>query len=121
VSEIIRRPTANRDLIEIFQYYARKAGQQVADRFFAEAEATFTYLASMPGTGTLYEPDEPLFRDLRYCPISRYRKHLVFYRPVHEGIEVYRVLHGSRDIHGILAEDFGIGDAADGDELQDEN
>jgi toxin ParE1/3/4 len=117
VSEIIRRPTANRDLIEIFQYYARKAGQRVADRFFAEAEATFAYLASMPGTGALYEPDEPLFRGLRYCPVSRYRKYLVFYQPVHDGIEVYRVLHGSRDILGILAEDFGIGDVAD-DEAQ---
>lgn len=108
MSEILRRPTANRDLIAIFRYDAREAGQRVADRFFAEAEATFARLAGMPGVGTPYEPDDPLYGDLRYFPVSRYRNYLVFYRPIPDGIEVYRVLHGARDIQGILAEDFAI-------------
>jgi hypothetical protein len=42
---------------------------------------------------------------------------LVFYRPLCGGIEVLHVLHGARDIAGILAEEFGIeedaGDDAD--------
>jgi len=60
VSKITRRPSANRDLVEIYRYYARQAGMQVADRFFAQAEATFARLAHMPGIGTRYEPDELL-------------------------------------------------------------
>jgi len=52
LSKIVRRPWANRDLVEIFRQYAREAGLRVADRFFAEAEATFARLASMPGMGT---------------------------------------------------------------------
>ncbi len=32
---------------------------------------------------------------------------LVFYRPFTDGIEVLRVLGGARDIHSILAEEFG--------------
>jgi toxin ParE1/3/4 len=117
VSGIIRRPSANRDLVEIFRHYARKAGMRVADRFFAAAEATFARLARTPGMGTRYEPDEPLYADLRYFPVSRFRKYIVFYRPVPGGIEVLRVLHGARDIAGILAEEFGV----DADEEREES
>jgi toxin ParE1/3/4 len=75
----------------------------------------------MPGMGTRYEPDEPLYADLRYLPISRFRLYLVFYRPVQGGIEVLRALHGARDIHGVLAEEFGIEeDAADHEAEQKE-
>jgi hypothetical protein len=35
VSKLIHRPTANRDLIEVYRYYAREAGLRVADRFAA--------------------------------------------------------------------------------------
>jgi plasmid stabilization system protein ParE len=56
MSQIIRRPAANRDLVTAFRYYAREASLRVADRFFAEAETTFARLATMPGIGTRYEP-----------------------------------------------------------------
>jgi toxin ParE1/3/4 len=118
VSEIIRRPSANRDLVDIFRHYAREAGMRVADRFFVQAEATFARLARVPGLGTRYEPDEPLYADLHYFPISRFRKYLVFYRPVPGGIEVLRVLHGARDIAGILTGEFGV--EADADEEREE-
>jgi plasmid stabilization system protein ParE len=59
MSQIVRRPAANRDLVAVYQYCARNAGLRVADRFFAEAEATVTRLANMPGLGTRYEPNEP--------------------------------------------------------------
>jgi toxin ParE1/3/4 len=84
-----------------------------ARRFLAQAEATFQRLARMPGIGTRYEPDEPLYAELRYFPVSRFRMYLVFYRPIPGGIEVLRVLHGARDIPGILAEDFGVEDTDD--------
>ncbi len=112
MSRIIRRPAANRDLVTIFRQYVREAGIRVADRFFAEAEATLARVASMPGMGTRYEPEEPLYADLRYFPISRFRMYLVFYRPISGGIEVLHVLHGARDIARILAEEFGIEDNA---------
>jgi toxin ParE1/3/4 len=108
VSEVRRRPSANRDLVAIYRHYAREAGLRVADRFFAQAEATFARLAGMPGIGTPYEPDEPVYAEIRYTPISHFRDYIIFYRPIPDGIEVYRVLHGARDISGILAEEFGI-------------
>jgi toxin ParE1/3/4 len=123
MSQFVRRPAANRDLVAIFRHYARQAGMRVADRFFAQAEATFARLAGMPGMGTRYTPDEPLHADLRYFPFSRFRMYLIFYRPIPGGIEVLRVLHGTRDIQGILEEEFGIDEDVGGDaagEMTDE-
>jgi toxin ParE1/3/4 len=118
VSYIARRSSANRDLVAIFRRYAREAGIQGADRFFTEAEATFERLARMPGIGARYEPDEPLYADIRYFPVARFRMFLVFYRPIAGGIEVLHVLHGAREIEGALKNEFGIeennDDAAEG-------
>jgi toxin ParE1/3/4 len=106
---IRKRAIARRDLVETYVHYAREAGVGVADRFYAEAEAAFRRLASMPGLGTHLETDDPALGELRYFPLaSRFRMYLVFYRPLADGIEIARVLHGARDIHGILAEEFGI-------------
>jgi toxin ParE1/3/4 len=113
VRHVIRRPLADRDSVAIFRYYLREAGLRVADRFFTEADATFIRLAGMPGIGTRYEHDHPALATLRYVPVSRFRKYLVFYRPVTGGIEVLRVLHGARDIDNKLAEEFGIEEDAD--------
>jgi plasmid stabilization system protein ParE len=45
VSEITRRPSANRDLRDICRCLARQAGVRVADRSFDQAEAIFAHLA----------------------------------------------------------------------------
>jgi toxin ParE1/3/4 len=99
--------------VEIFRHYAREAGFRVARRFMAQAEATFARLAGMSGLGTPYEHDHPALATLLYVPVSRFRKYVVFYRPVTGGIEVLRVLHGARDIDNMLAEEFGIEKVAD--------
>lgn len=44
MSQVIRRPAANRDLVTTFRYYAREAGLRVADRFFAEVEILYERL-----------------------------------------------------------------------------
>ena len=44
----------------------------------------------------------------RPASLSRFPKYLVFYRPITDGIEVIRVLHGARDLDGILADEFGV-------------
>jgi toxin ParE1/3/4 len=120
MSRIHRRFKARQDLVEIFRHYAREAGMRVAQRFFVQAEATITQLAHMPGMGTRYDQDHPALAELRYIPVSRSRNYLVFYRSVADGIEVVRVLHGARDIAGILAEEFGIG-ATDDDAAETED
>ena len=96
MNAIHRRHKARQDLVEIFRYYAREAGLRVAQRFFAQVEATLTRLAGMPGMGTHYDLDHPALADLRFFPVSRFRMYLVFYRTVPGGMEIVRVLHGAR-------------------------
>ena len=111
---IHRRQKARQDLVDIFRYHAREAGFRVARRFFAQAEVTFTRLATMPGMGTSYEHEHPALAGTRYFPVSRFRNHIVFYRPVAGGIEILRILHGARDIASILAEEIGVdGDSSE--------
>ncbi len=114
MSAIHRRAKARQDLVEIFRYYSREAGLRIAHRFFAQAEATFSRLAGMPGLGTRYDHRHPALAEVRFFPVSRFRKYIVFYRQVADGIEIVRVLHGARDIAGILSEEFGVqADAGD--------
>lgn len=104
---IHRRRAARQDLVEIFRYFAREAGLRIAERFFAQAEATFARLANLPGLGTRYDHHHPALAELRFFPVSRFPNYIVFYRAAADGIEIVRVLHGARDIAAILAEEFG--------------
>jgi toxin ParE1/3/4 len=112
---VYRRQMARQDLVDIFRYYAREAGFSVARRFFTQTAATFSQLTGMPGMGVRYQHDHPALTGLRVFPVSSFREYLVFYRAVADGIEVIRVLHGARDIHSSLGEEFGIEENA-GDE-----
>jgi toxin ParE1/3/4 len=106
---VVRRPSALDDLDAAAEYIQIQSGPDRAIRFLREADATFARLAGMSGLGTRYAPEERLFADLGFFPIDRHLKFLVFYRPITDGIEVVRVLHGARDLGGILAEEFGVG------------
>jgi toxin ParE1/3/4 len=119
---IHRRLKARQDLMDTFRRHAREAGIRAAQRFFSQAEATLRRLAGMPGMGTCYERQHPALAGLRFFPVSRFRNDLVFYRPVVDGIEIVRVLHGAHDLDRILAEEFGVdADAGDGDAQEEEN
>jgi toxin ParE1/3/4 len=113
-----QRREARQDLVAIFRLIAREGGLRTARRFLTEAEATFQRLANLPNIGTAFEPGELRFAGLRYASVSsRFKKFLVFYRPLEDGIEVLRVLHGSRDLGSILAGDAEEGiDENPGDE-----
>ena len=103
----IKLPNALRDLDEAADFIGRRSSPERAIRFLRAADSVLKRLAKMPGLGTRYESADPAFADLRVAPVSRFKNYLIFYRPVADGIEVLRVLHGARDLHGILAAEFG--------------
>jgi len=57
-------------------------------------------LAENPKIGR--EHDE-LFLNLRSFP---YKDYVIFYFPIENGVEIYRVLHGARDIESLFEEFF---------------
>ena len=83
MSAVIRKLRRARiDLVDIYYHYASLGSLPTARRFLAQTEATFKRLAVMAGLGTRYEPTEPLYADLRYFPVSRFRQYIVFYDTV---------------------------------------
>jgi toxin ParE1/3/4 len=116
---VAKLPAAVRDLDDAAAYIQRHSSPKRAIRFLRAADSTFARLARMPGIGVRYEPDDPIYAELRYVPITRHPNHIVFYRPVPGGIEVLRVLHGARDISSILANALGVDEDASDDSAED--
>ena len=56
----------------------------------------------MPGLGERRETSSPRLEGLRVWRIEGFENHLIFYRPVDDGIEIVRVLHGDADIDSVL-------------------
>ena len=92
---IIKRPVAENDLFEIWDYIADDSAAR-ASAFVREIHQKFSTLASNPGLGRIRDD---LAEGLRSFPIGRY---VIFYRGIAEGIEIVRVLHGSRDMENIF-------------------
>jgi len=76
----------------------QKQGAALALRFLDAAEETMKRLAAGPILGSRWESDDPALKDIRVWPIRGFKNHLIFYRVRKDGVEIVRVLHGSRDI-----------------------
>lgn len=98
---VLVRPAAERDLDEQAEYLAIHRTVEVGVRFYRAAEKTFQLLASQPEMGKRAEYRSPLLSGMRMFPMKEFPKHLVFYCPVEDGIEIIRVLHGARDIESL--------------------
>lgn len=93
-------PAAQQDLAEIFDYIAReRLSPSAAARIILDLTEKADMYAAQP---LLAAPRPELGDDLRSFVLHRY---VVVYRPVHRGIEVIRVFHGSRDIFAIFSRD----------------
>lgn len=53
--------------------------------------------------GSPIECDDPALVGLRYFRIREFPNHVIYYRPIPKGIEVFRVLHGAQDADRLLA------------------
>jgi toxin ParE1/3/4 len=98
---VIRRPAANRDLIDCFAYIGRDS-EESAMRFLRAAENAFRELAGMPRMGIETSFSDSEDSNLRRWRIRGFENFLIFYRPMEDGIEVIRVLHGAREIERLF-------------------
>ncbi len=97
-----QRAAARRDLVEHFVYLAENAGLDTAERFFANAEATFNDLAGQPMIGTPLTSQHPALAGLRKLHVKDFENHLVFYLPRSDGVSIVRVLYAARDWWNLL-------------------
>jgi len=101
--KITKTPQARRDLLELADFIAQDS-LDAAERFLDAAEETFNLLAKMPEMGTPCGFQSTEAAGLRVWSIAGFENHLIFYRPIEDGIDVIRIIHGARDIAAIFAE-----------------
>ncbi|HAF56211.1 MAG TPA: plasmid stabilization protein [Thauera sp.] len=93
----VPREQANQDVDHAIAYYLEEASSSVALGFIDALERAYAHIARHPGTGSTRYGHELDLPGLRAWALSSY-PYLVFYieRPDH--IDIWRVLHGQRDI-----------------------
>lgn len=90
---LIVSPLAEEDVEEIWSFVAER-DVEAADRLIDEITDRFDHLLAYPEAG---RARHELLVNLRSLPVKRY---VIFYQPTDDGVEIFRVLHGSRDIQG---------------------
>ena len=95
MARVTRRPQAEADILEIWEYIAGDS-ISAADQWVDELHEKMSLWASQPLMGRARDELVPGVRSLTF---GRY---VVFFEPLPDGIDVVRVLHGSRDIDAIF-------------------
>ena len=99
---VLLRPAAQRDLEQQAQYIASSSGVDVARRFYRAAEQTCRLIAGRPGIGRPIPYRNALLAETRMFRMKRFTRRLIFYRPIKDGVEIIRVIHGARDIESLF-------------------
>ena len=95
MSRLLKRPEAEIDLDYIWLYIAQDSPPN-ADKFLDRIQECCLALAKFPQMGTACDG---LKAGLRNQSVGNY---LIFYFPLEDGVDIVRVLHGSRDIERLF-------------------
>lgn len=94
---VVPREQANRDVDEAIAWYLDEDAAQAALGFVDALERAYARIGSHPAVGSPRYAHELDLPGLRVWPLSPY-PYLVFYVERPGYIDVWRVLHGRRDI-----------------------
>src|SRR5688500_2884639 len=97
MKRLVISPQAKTDLLNIWSFAFYEDGQ-AADRLVEEITTKFDTLLSFPEMG---RSRKDLAVGLRSFPFKRF---VIFYRLIEDGIEIFRVLHGKQNIEDIFTE-----------------
>ena len=90
-------PLARRDLVEHAVYLAAERGEELAERFLSQAEASCALLLDQPEIGSPLVVRDPALVGIRKWPVKDFESFLIFYVPHERGVTIVRVLYGRRD------------------------
>ena len=96
MAEFVLSRQADRDLIDIFKYIAKRSSRSRAKTYIRRLEKTMQSLADTPGMGTPRDYTPP---GVVAFPKDEY---VIFYRLRQPSIEILRVLHATCDMESLL-------------------
>lgn len=94
---VVPRALATRDIDEAVADYVAEGAEQAPRAFIDALERAFIRLGRHPGIGSPRYAHELNLPGLRCAAVSRY-PHLIFYVERDHDVDVWRVLHGERDL-----------------------
>ena len=97
MSVVLRSLRAERDLDDIWDYISQDS-PAAATSLLRQLDVKFQMLAKNPQMG---QDRSDLAPFVRYFSLGNY---VVFFRPISDGIELVRVLHGARDSGRLLSD-----------------
>ena len=92
---IERSAEALLDLAAHVLYLRREAGPEIASRFVDAVEEALARLEEFPELGRLRHFRQP---GLRSWMVPGFRRWLLFYVPIKNGVRLYRVIHSAMDL-----------------------
>lgn len=91
------------DLIAIYGFLHARS-PQAAERVFDAIEASIRALLQKPGLGRRWDSRDPRLEGMRVLVVTRYPNYLVFFRLAGRNVEIFRVVHGARELERLIDE-----------------
>ncbi len=107
IRPVVPREQANRDIDEVIAYYLSEDAGQAAFGFIDALEQAYGHISRHPTSGSPRYAHELNLPGLRSWSLTGY-PHLVFYVERTDHVDVWRVLHGQRDIPSWLRDSDDI-------------
>jgi toxin ParE1/3/4 len=98
MAKVLRSARARADLIKTWLYIEERSGRRRADSVLRSIDRSCAGLAKAPLIGRTRDDLRPSLRSLA---VGSY---LIFYRPIADGIEVVRVVHGARNLEALFGD-----------------
>jgi toxin ParE1/3/4 len=103
VRPVVPRALARRDIEDAIAYHLAEGSEQAAMGFVDAIEQAFAHIGRHPATGSPRYAHELNLPGLRCWPLKRY-PYLAFYVERDDHVDIWRILHGQRDIPAWMQE-----------------
>lgn len=100
---VVPRERAKQDAEEAIDYYLGENAPDAALGFIDALERAYSHIGRHPGSGSSRYAHELNLPGLRFWPLQKY-PHLIVYVERSDHVDVWRVLHGNRDIPAWMRE-----------------
>lgn len=98
---------AEQDLALQYEWYARNADMEVADRYLDSVDRTIVRLSEQPDLGMVRRFQSSELQGIRSWQVNgAFSRHLVFYKAT-DVLSIERIIHGARDLPRRLLEEPG--------------
>lgn len=102
---LVVKPAARSDILRQIGYYGDLGRADVGIRFFDAVRFSLDRLVQTPLAGSPKHFDHPELDGMRAWPVKGFDAFRLYYLVQDDRLVVVRVLHGRRDVEGVL-EDF---------------